>query len=321
MYFNTFALGINPTDLTTSEDFTGLLESAAELGIEYASPVICRARNFVANGHRFHALEWGDESLPLLLVFHGANQTAHSWDLVNLNLSEKYHIVAVDQRGHGDSEWPRDGDMTIDSMALDAAAIIEQLTPSVPPTIMAHSMGGLMLMNLLSRKARAERAIIVDISPEIGGGPGNQRIQAFIRAAQEWDSVDDYVERVSAYAPTRSKEHIVRTMRFNVMERWDGKLVSKHFPRIRPPEQTSEAIQERNRQGRPTYEDVARIECPVMVVRGEESDILLPEAAIRFADALPDGRLVTVEGAGHNVHSQNTLGLLRAIRPFLGFDA
>src|SRR4051812_10115612 len=121
MYFNTFALGTNPTDLTASEDFAGLLESAADLGVDYALPVICRARNFVANGLRFHAIEWGDESAPLLLIFHGANQTGHSWDLVSLNLSEKYHIVAVDQRGHGDSEWPRDGDMSLASMVDDAA--------------------------------------------------------------------------------------------------------------------------------------------------------------------------------------------------------
>jgi pimeloyl-ACP methyl ester carboxylesterase len=53
------------------------------------------------------------------------------------------------------------------------------------------------------------------------------------------------------------------------------------------------------------------------VLRGAESNILEPEAAVRFVDALPNGRLVTVPKCGHNVHSGNTPGFLEAIAPFL----
>ena len=53
----------------------------------------------------FHLLEWGSPSLPHLLLLHGGNQSAHSWDLVSLHLADRFHIIALDQRGHGDSEW------------------------------------------------------------------------------------------------------------------------------------------------------------------------------------------------------------------------
>jgi esterase len=66
-----------------------------------------------------------------------------------------------------------------------------------------------------------------------------------------------------------------------------------------------------------TLDDMRTLPCPVLIVRGGESDILEPEAAQRFADALSDGRLVTVPNCGHNVHSGNTPGFLEAIAPFL----
>jgi pimeloyl-ACP methyl ester carboxylesterase len=68
---------------------------------------------------------------------------------------------------------------------------------------------------------------------------------------------------------------------------------------------------------RVTLDCVRGFDFPVLVVRGGESAVLDPEAATRFAEAMPDGRLVTVPACGHNVHSQNTTGFLEAVAPFL----
>jgi esterase len=311
LYFNTFASSAEPIDLSESAELESLIASAGDLGIEYKRPVKYRARNLVANGHRFHLLEWGEEKAPLVLLFHGANQTGHSWDMVCLNLSQDYHLIAVDQRGHGDSEWPRDGDMSLPTLAQDAAAIIDALAAGEAPIIMAHSMGGIVLLSLLAAKPVARKAVIVDIGPETAR-EGADRIQRFVRQAREWDSVEEYVAGVAAYDPFRSREHIERTMKYNIMQRADGKLVSKHFPRL-----AMNGDRAGTRFERPGYDDVARIACPVLITRGEQSDVLSPEAAARFAAALPDGKLVTVPDCGHNVHSQNSAGFLAAVRPFL----
>jgi pimeloyl-ACP methyl ester carboxylesterase len=166
-------------------------------------------------------------------------------------------------------------------------------------------------MSLLARKPLASKAVFVDIGPETGTD-GAQRIQRFIREAREWDSIEDYVAGVAAYDPFRKREHIERTMKYNIMQRADGKLVSKHFPRL-----PSDGARSRPGFERPGIEDVAKIECPVLIARGSQSDILSPEAAERFAAALPKGILVTVPDCGHNVHSQNSPGFLAAVRPFL----
>ena len=67
-----------------------------------------------------------------------------------------------------------------------------------------------------------------------------------------------------------------------------------------------------------TLEDAAAFHLPVLLVRGENSNILAPDAAERFAAALPQGRLATVPNCGHNVHGQNTLGFIGALGEFLG---
>ena len=91
-----------------------------------------------------------------------------------------------------------------------------------------------------------------------------------------------------------------------MLRRADGKYISKVDHR-RIPVSSSDL----------TLDDIRTIPAPVLIVRGGESDILEPEAAERFAAALPNGQLVTVPNCGHNVHSGNTLGFLEAINPFL----
>jgi pimeloyl-ACP methyl ester carboxylesterase len=313
VYFNTFATGTESLDLTESEEFASLVQSASDLGMKLDLPVRYGSRNVVVNGIRLHLLEWGDPAAPPVLLLHGGNQTAHSWDLVSLNLAKHYHVVAAAQRGHGDSEWPRDGDTSHQTMAQDALALIDTLGFE-KPAVIAHSMGGIVAMNLLTRSDVASRLVIVDISPEPPSpGDGRNRIQEFVRSAREFDSVDDYVDRVSAYEPYRKREHILRTMRYNLMQRQDGKLVSKQYPRVmRPPE----GADVRAFRG-VALEDMGLIKCPVLVLRGADSNILSPGAAERFVNTLADGRLVTVPNCAHNVHTQNTAGFLAAVLPFL----
>src|SRR5215472_877439 len=138
MYLNEFAPGIEPVDLAGTAEFRSLLQSAADLGLEVPASVRYAARNVVVNGLRFHALEWGEPDAPPVLLLHGGNQTAHSWDLVSLSLAARYHVVAYDQRGHGDSEWPRDSDASIASMASDAFEMLRYLGLA-EPIVMGHS--------------------------------------------------------------------------------------------------------------------------------------------------------------------------------------
>lgn len=313
MYLNEFAVDLEALDMSSTEEFQSLLRSAADLGIPHDANVRYSSRHTVVEQQRFHYLEWGDPDAPPVLLLHGGNQSAHSWDLVSLHLADRYHVYAFDQRGHGDSEWARDENYSSAQMARDAHAFVVQQGAD-RPLVMGHSMGGMVTMRMLVDNPQLARAaVFVDVGPEISG-PGSRMIRDFITQNVEFDDIEEFVQRVAAYDPYRTREHIERTVRYNMLRRADGKYVAKSDRILHDPERRKSA---RDGGRGVSVEDVATIACPTLVVRGGSSNVLEAEPAVRFAAALADGELVTVPDCGHNVHTQNTPGFLAAIQPFL----
>jgi esterase len=305
MFLNEFAGGLAPLDMSGSAEFASLLQSAADLGIPHDPTVTYRSRQTVLRGLRFHFTEWGDPDAPPVLLLHGGNQSGHSWDLVSLHLSDRYHVYALDQRGHGDTEWSRDLDYSMEAMAADALAFLADQAID-DPVIFGHSMGGRVTLEMLLEEPDAARAaILVDVGPELSP-EGVKVVGDFVTHNIEFDDLEVFLDNVARYDPFRSREHIARTVKYNLLQRIDGKYVSKADHRRIPGSY-------RNRD----VGDVTKVACPVLLVRGAESQVLLADAAERFVEALPDGRMVTVPHVGHNVHGGNTPGFLDAINPFL----
>ncbi len=111
----------------------------------------------------------------------------------------------------------------------------------------------------------------------------------------------------------RSREHIERTVKYNMLERADGKYVSKCDSNPR----RLGIVRGSGPQENITLDDAREFRLPVLVVRGANSGILTADGAERLRNALPQGTLVTVPDCGHNVHGQNTKGFIAAIGGFL----
>ena len=312
MYLNKFAEGGTPEDMTGTDEFRSLLTSAGELGIPHDPAIAYRSCNIVLRRQRFHYLEWGDRAKPTIVLLHGGHQSAHSWDLVSLHLAARYHVLALDQRGHGDSEWARDVEYTNHTMSLDALAFLDAMALR-KPILIGHSMGGRNGM-LLTRQdpARLRALVIVDVGPELSDR-GRAAIAGFVQENQEFEDLEHFVANVRKYDPYRPREHIERTVKYNMLQRADGKFVSKcdSNPRRLGVVRGSGPLENI------TLEDAGAFDLPVLLVRGERSNILAPDAAERFRDALPHGQLVTVPNCGHNVHGQNTLGFIGVLDSFL----
>ncbi len=312
MHLNEFAEGLAPLEMHQTEEFDSLRQSAADLGISHAPSIAYASRNLVLRHLRFHFLQWGIESSQPVLFLHGSNQSAHSWDLVSLHLADRFRIYALDQRGHGDSEWCRDSDYSSAAMGLDAAAFIDALGLD-HLIVVGHSMGGQNAMRLaLSHPERVTKLVLVDIGPEVSA-LGAKTIRRFVTETREFDDLDHFVARVQEYDPYRTREHIERTVKYNLVRRADGKFISKHDhgPRL------AATGEHRERGDRFTLDDVRDLPMPMLLIRGADSNILEADAAQRFVDAVPNGRLITVPSAGHNVQSQNTPAFLDALVPFL----
>src|ERR1700761_2074502 len=181
MYLNRFADTTEPLDMTQTEEFRLLLASAADLGIPHAPATRYRSRNIVLRRLRFHYLEWGRPDAPPIVLLHGGHQSAHSWDLVSLHLAQRYRVLALDQRGHGDSEWPRDVEYTNHAMSLDAEAFIESMGLR-RPILIGRSVGGRNSLLLTRRNQSLLRAlVVVDVGPELSPR-GREVIAGFVQA-------------------------------------------------------------------------------------------------------------------------------------------
>jgi esterase len=312
MFLNIFADGSAPLDMTGSGEFRSLLASAADLGIPHAPEVPYRSCNIVLRQMRFHFLEWGHADAPAIVLLHGGHQSAHSWDLVSLHLAQRYRVLALDQRGHGDSEWARDVSYSNHEMSLDAEAFIGAVGLQ-RPVLIGHSMGGRNAM-LLTRRNQAllRAAVIVDVGPELSER-GRAAIAGFVQVNQEFDDLEHFVRNVRQYDPYRSREHIERTVKYNMLQRADGKFVSKCDSNPR----RLGIVRGAGPLENITLADAMRFDLPVLLVRGANSNILAADAAERFGAALPRGRFVTVPDCGHNVHGQNTKGFINVLDEFL----
>src|SRR5215510_5291772 len=84
-------------------------------------------RFITVNGLRIHYLDWGSLDKPPLIMLHGIGRVAHTFDHIAPHFSAKYHVMAVDMRGHGDSSWDPKGAYLVEDYVKDIAGLVEQL--------------------------------------------------------------------------------------------------------------------------------------------------------------------------------------------------
>ena len=148
------------------------------MGVTFASEAAPRDRFVDAHGLRFHYLEWGEAESPPIVLLHGFAQTCHSWDFVALSLCDRFRVVALDQRGHGDSDWAPDGDYTPEAYQSDLHAIVQELGLR-EIVLIGLSMGGRNAFTYASSHPERVRAlVIVDAAPE-SRPAGTENIRRF----------------------------------------------------------------------------------------------------------------------------------------------
>lgn len=99
------------------------------------------SNSYISQRLKLHFVDWGNEGAPPLLLIHGGRDHCRNWDWTAERLRDRYHIIAPDLRGHGDSAWSDDGNYDSRSFVYDLAQLVHQLDLG-PVTIVAHSMGG-----------------------------------------------------------------------------------------------------------------------------------------------------------------------------------
>ena len=156
----------------------------------------------------------------VVLLLHGGGQTRHSWSGTAQSIAAQgWTAVAVDARGHGDSDWASDGDYSIDALIADLAAVVSAVVPAdgERPVLVGASMGGMTsLVGQGERGDLARALVLVDIVPTAEPA-GVRRIMDFMTARPEgFGSLEEVAEAVRAYNPHRSRPVRAEGLRKNV---------------------------------------------------------------------------------------------------------
>ncbi len=273
-----------------------------------ASP---RNRTLKVRGLRFHYVEWGEPSLPSMVLLHGLNSHCRLWDTFARSLSECYHIFALDQRGHGDTQWPTAPTYATGDYVGDLTALLDAWGVG-RAVLIGLSMGGHNAIAYAAKHPQmVSHLIVVDMAPyrdwEID--PEMKALQE--RVAREghpqFDGPDFAFQQFRA-ANTIASDEALRHRAVHAVKRLpNGKYTFKHDPRVGLYWRLSDL-----------WPLLPSVKTPTLLVRGGQSQILSSEVARRMLDAFPNVRMVTVGEAGHTVPEDCPQQFEQAVRSFLG---
>src|SRR5579871_405468 len=188
-----------PTDTPASDlDHLRLALEFARMQVD--DVVAPTSHHILLRNQRFHYLDWGGPGTTPIVLLHGGGLTAHTWDLVCLALRPQYRCYALDLRGHGESEWSRQMDYSLEAHAGDVHAFMTALELSDAVVVGMSLGGGTAVRYSIEHTPRA--LVVIDTGPQTNR-VGGRAIIDFMRAPAELDSVDDFIERSLKFNPRR----------------------------------------------------------------------------------------------------------------------
>ena len=259
-----------------------------------------------ASGLKLHYLDWGNPDVPPMLLLHGLCGNAHYWDFFARSMKRDYHVLALDQRGHGESSWaescgPRD--YVLDLEAFIATLELDNIV------LIGHSMGGINAIIYAARHPdQVSQLVIVDIAPEIATA-GLERMEKERTSEPEaFGSEEEAIKYMKQLEPRHSEAFVRYQARFALKRDDKGRLTFKYDRALQSMELQSPQW---------LWEYLKEVICPTLLLHGMESDMLSHEVAQRAAHTLVFSSVVDIEHAGHSVPGDNPDAFEVAVRNFL----
>jgi len=264
-------------------------------------------------GGTFHYLDWGNPTNhDCILMVHGFNQSCHSWDEFCPRVSHKYRVIAIDQRGHGESYHPQDGDYSTEVMVNDIYHITNKL--GIAPFVLIGMSMGARNSALFAKTYPnlVKSLVLVDWSPQ-PDSVGLSKIEGMLKL--EWNTFSEAVDTVLAFNLTRTRETIEQRLKYTLGQLPSGKWTWRvdrpvwlnHFQKR---DDVTDFTQKQ-------WDTLQSIKPPTLLIRGKNSDILSDETALRMSKMIPNCQFEVVDKAGHSVAGDNPEGFYQAVMKFL----
>lgn len=256
----------------------------------------------------------GDPDAWPVLFLHGGGQTRHAWGTTAETVAAQgWRSVAMDLRGHGESDWAQNGDYSFTAYCADCVTVADQL--GRPPVLVGASLGGVsaMLAEGTSDRTVSCGLVLVDITPKTNA-EGIARIRAFMLSGIDgFDSLDEAAAAIAAYTPQRKRKANPAGLK-KVLRQRDGRWYWHWDPLVISQDRT-EAVP--SRLVGVLDEAVTNIHVPTLLVRGGLSDVVTQEGVDELLDRIPGSSVVEVEGAAHMIAGDRNDAFSDAVVTFL----
>jgi esterase len=267
-----------------------------------------RDATLTLNGLRFHYRDWGNPKAPPLVLLHAYTQHARSWDTVARAFSGRFRVLALDQRGHGESD--RATDYHEQRLVSDFATFVDALGLARFSAVGFSIGGNAACAYAALHPERVERLVLVECFTE-GSEP---EAVAHLRILQTLPEMFDTAEEAAAafrpLAPYATEEELRRWMVGGLVRGTDGRFGWRYDPVLRRPGPPGRLVASMDG----FWERLAQVICPTLLVVGAAS--WMPEPVAQAARN-PSVCTAMIPDAGHWVPLDNPTGFLSVVRPFL----
>lgn len=269
-------------------------------------PYCYRDRWIDVPGGALHAVEWG-EAGPLVLLAHGITAQAHVWDPIAARLAERYHVVSLDQRGHGESLRPPSGYSLADHVA-DLAAVLDALGRE-RAAVIGHSLGARNALAFAALHPRRTAVLVaIDYGPWIAAEAFTALDARVLGAPARFGTAAEARAYLVARYPHITPDALERRLRFGLRPVPDG-LVWRYEPAA-----IAQTLAHLNADLAPL---VPRVQAPTLIIRGERSAFYDAAAFARLREARPDFEYLEVAGATHYVPEERPEAVAELLMVFL----
>jgi pimeloyl-ACP methyl ester carboxylesterase len=259
---------------------------------------------------------------PGVVLLHGGGQSRQAWKGATTRLGQAgYDTLAVDTRGHGDSDWAADGDYTLETLADDLDRYLALF--DAPPVVVGASLGGMTALVNQGRsdEQRFRALILVDVTPRMEPD-GVERIVRFMTEQPDgFASLAEAADAVAAYNPHRERpsnpdglRRILREQNGRWMWRWDPAFIAPIAAEIAAPGGGEARTQKMSDL---LHGAAVKVRVPTLLVRGQQSDLVSEQSVREFTAAVPHADYVDVSGTGHMVAGDDNDAFTDAVLTFL----
>ncbi|MGA2409858.1 MAG: alpha/beta hydrolase [Candidatus Binataceae bacterium] len=259
-----------------------------------------------AGGLALNAIDYGGAGKPPLLLIHGGSAHAHWWDFVGPAMTDRFHAIALDQRGHGDSPWMADWAYGSRHYVEDLEAVIGSWGLG-RPVLVGHSMGGHNVTLYAGWHGETLLAVAAIDSPASYPQEAKDMLKEMAeRPGKRFDSLEEAVAnfRTIPNQTNATPEVLAHTAKYSFRQDSDGKWMHKMDRRTMIREPIS------------VWEFLPKIQCPMLYVRAGIS-ALQPWVPDKIISKVPNGRVTVVPDSHHHVLLDNPAGLVKVLREFL----